>query len=116
MVDGEQRSVVFGAHNQNAFIYRDRKDVGDYLEQSGGPTKDADKSSLYLIMADGTVVSKQQGGWFSSFTGKKVMPGDAIVVPEDLVKFSWTKELKDWAQITYQFALGVAAISVLKDF
>jgi polysaccharide export outer membrane protein len=108
---------VYGAvYNQNAFIYRDRKDVGDYLAQAGGPTKDADKGSLYLVMADGTVVSKQQDGWFSSLTGKKVMPGDAIVVPEELIKFSWSKELKDWAQITYQFALGVAAISVLKDF
>ena len=30
-------------------------------------------------------------------------------------KVRQTKELKDWAQIFYQFALGVAAIGVLKD-
>jgi protein involved in polysaccharide export with SLBB domain len=107
---------VFGAvYNQNAFIYRDRKDVGDYLDQAGGPTKDADRDSLYLVKADGTVVSKRQGGWWGSFTGKKVMPGDAIVVPEELIKFSWTKELKDWSQIFYQFALGVVSVKVLKD-
>ncbi len=107
---------VFGAvYNQNAFLYRDRKDVGDYLEQSGGPTRDADKGSLYLVKADGTVVSKQQGGLFNSFNGQKVVPGDAIVVPEELIKFSWTKELKDWSQIFYQFALGVAGLKVLGD-
>ena len=52
---------VFGAvYNQNDFIYRDGKDVGDYLEQAGGPTKDADKGSVYLVKADGSVVSRQQ--------------------------------------------------------
>jgi len=108
---------VFGAvYNQNAFLYRDRKDVGDYLGQAGGPTRDADKGSVYLVKADGTVVSKQQGGViFNSFNGQKVVPGDAIVVPEDLIKFSWTKELKDWSQIFYQFALGVAGLKVLGD-
>jgi polysaccharide export outer membrane protein len=108
---------VFGAvYNQNAFIYKDGKRIGDYLEQAGGPTKDADKGSLYLVKADGTVVSKQQSGWFfNSFDSQKVLPGDAIVVPEELIKFSWTRELKDWSQIFYQFALGAAALKVIKD-
>lgn len=106
---------VFGAvYNQNAFLYKDGKRVGDYLGQAGGPTRDADKGSLYLLKADGTVVSKQQSGrFFNSFDGQVVVPGDAIVVPEELLKVSWTKELKDWTQIFYQFALGVAGLKVL---
>lgn len=108
---------VFGAvYNQNAFIYREGKRVGDYLEQAGGPTRDADKGSVYLVKADGSVTSKRQSGtFFNSFNGQTVMPGDAIVVPEELVKFSWTRELKDWTQIFYQFALGAAALQVIKD-
>ena len=108
---------VFGAvYNQNAFLYKDGKRIGDYLGQAGGPTRDADKGSLYLVKADGTVISKQQGGrFFNSFDGQKVVPGDAIVVPEELLKISWTKELKDWSQIFYQFALGVAGLKVLSD-
>jgi polysaccharide biosynthesis/export protein len=109
--------TVFGAvYNQNAFLYKDGKRITDYLRQAGGPTREADKSSLYLIKADGSVVSKQQGGWFfNSFDGQAVVPGDAIVVPEELIKLSWTKELKDWSQIFYQFALGVAGLKVLND-
>jgi protein involved in polysaccharide export with SLBB domain len=108
---------VFGAvYNQNAFLYKDGKRIGDYLGQAGGPTRDADKGSLYLIKADGSVVSKQQSGhFFNSFDGQTVVPGDAIVVPEELIKVSWTKELKDWSQIFYQFALGVAGLKVLSD-
>ncbi len=108
---------VFGAvYNQNAFIYKDGKRVGDYLEQAGGPTKDADKGSLYLVKADGSVVSRQQSGFFfGNFDSQKVVPGDAIVVPEELAKYSWTRDLKDWSQIFYQFALGAAALKVLKS-
>ena len=108
---------VYGSvYNQNAYIYKNGKHVGDYLSQAGGPTRDADKGSLYLVKADGTVISKRQGGsFFNSFNGQKVMPGDAIVVPEDFDKFRWTKELKDWSQIFYQFALGVAGLKVLGD-
>jgi hypothetical protein len=36
-------------------------------------------------------------------------------VPETLDRFRLTKELKDWSQIFYQFALGVAGLKVLKD-
>ena len=44
-----------------------------------------------------------------------MMPGDAIVVPEDLYRTTLTKDLKDWTQIFYQFGLGAAALTVLKD-
>lgn len=108
---------VFGSvYNQNDFIYRDGKRVKDYLNQAGGPTKDADKDSLYLVKADGSVVSRQQRGWlFNGFYSLDVVPGDAVVVPEELDKTTWTKELKDWSQIFFQFALGAAAIQVLKS-
>jgi polysaccharide export outer membrane protein len=108
---------VFGSvYNQNAYIFQQGKNVSDYLSQAGGPTKDADKSSLYVVRADGSVVSRQQSGWFSrGFNNERLSAGDAIIVPEDLDKFSWTREVKDWTQIFYQFALGVAGLKVLKD-
>lgn len=44
---------------------------------------------------------------------ERLNPGAAIIVPEHLEKLSWTKELKDWSQIFYQFALGVVGLKVL---
>ncbi|HUF20262.1 MAG TPA: hypothetical protein VMP00_05855, partial [Burkholderiales bacterium] len=76
----------------------------------------ADRKSIYVVRADGSVISQQQSGWFAgNVRNERLMPGDTIVVPEDFDKFSLTKELKDWTQIFYQFALGVAAIKVLRD-
>jgi protein involved in polysaccharide export with SLBB domain len=109
-------SVIGAVYNQNAFIYRPDSEVSDYLARAGGPTRDADTGSIYVIRADGTVISRRQ----SSFLGLggslgSVMPGDTVIVPEDLDKWRFTKELKDWTQIFYQFALGVAGLKVLKD-
>jgi hypothetical protein len=44
------------------------------------------------------------------------MPGDAIIVPEDLTRTTWVKDLKDWTQIFYQFGLGAAALAVIKNY
>ena len=105
---------VFGAvYNQNAYIYRSGKQLSYYLSQAGGPTKDADKSSLYVLRADGSVLSKRQSNW--GFNGERLYPGDTVIVPEDLNKTNWTRELKDWTQIFYQLALGVVGLKVLSD-
>lgn len=108
--------VVGTVYNENTFIYRPEKRVSDYLAQAGGPTKDADTDNLYVLRADGSVISKRQSGsLFTRFNGERLMPGDTVVVPEQLEKFRLTKELKDWSQIVYQFALGVAGLKVLKS-
>ena len=111
-------NVVGAVYNQNAFTYRPEKRLEEYLRLAGGPTQDADESSIYLLRADGSVLSrKQSGGWLSGgFSDTRLLPDDTIVVPEKFERFSWTKELKDWTQILYQFGLGIAAIKVLKGF
>jgi protein involved in polysaccharide export with SLBB domain len=109
--------TVFGTvFNESAFLYKPDKTVSDYLAQAGGPRKEADQSSIYVLRADGSVVSKRGSSFLvGSFSGLQPMPGDAIIVPEDLTRTTWMKDLKDWTQIFYQFGLGVAALEVLRD-
>jgi protein involved in polysaccharide export with SLBB domain len=107
--------AVFGAvYNPNAYVYKNGRRLSDYLSRAGGPTKDADKGSMYLVKADGTVVSTRQKS-FGGIGGEPMNPGDAVVVPESFERFNLTKELKDWTQILYQLALGVAGLAVLND-
>ena len=108
---------VFGAvFNESTFLYRRDKTVADYLGQAGGPRKEADKGSIYVIRADGSVVSQRQSGLLmTSIDGTHPMPGDAIVVPENFERTTWTKDLKDWSQIFFQFGLGAAAIRVIQN-
>jgi protein involved in polysaccharide export with SLBB domain len=108
--------VVGSVYNQNTFLHSDAKRVGEYISQAGGATREADSGRVYVIRADGLVVPRRgRGGFLTVFTDDRLQPGDTIVVPENLDRFSLTRELKDWSQIFYQFALGVAGLKVLKD-
>jgi polysaccharide biosynthesis/export protein len=107
--------VLGSVYNENSFRYRAGKNLSDYLNHAGGPTRDGDKGRLFVIRADGSVVSRQQYNtvWSNRFDGLKLMPGDAIVVPERYRTTTFMRELKDWSQVFAQFALGAAAIKVL---
>jgi len=108
---------VFGSvYSESSFIYKPDKRVGDYLTQAGGPTKGADEDSIYVLRADGSVKSKRQTGFFTaSLERSHLMPGDSIVVPEELDRTTITRALKDVSQIFYQFGLGAAAIAVIRN-
>jgi hypothetical protein len=79
---------------------------------AGGFSRGADTRKAYVMRANGQFVNANKGWLISSVD---VMPGDAIFVPENLQKTTFTKELKDWTSIIYQLGLGAAAIKVLQD-
>jgi len=109
-------NVIGAVYNENAFVFRPEKRLTDYLRQAGGVSRTGDKADVYLLRVDGSVISKRQSGWLmGSFDGERLMPGDTIVVPEDFERTTWTKTLKYYGQILYQFGLGAAAIKVLKQ-
>jgi len=109
-------TVLGAVYNENDFIWKDGWRIRDYLRQSGGTTRSADASRVYVIRADGSVRGKHSGsGWLSSsFESDRLNRGDTVVVPEKLDRVGFIRNLKDYTQIFSQFALGAAAINVLK--
>jgi len=80
--------LVYGAvYNQTAITYRPGRSASWYLAQAGGPTQLADKKSIFVIRADGSIVGGQSSdGWFSgSPLSVALRPGDMVVVPEKAV-------------------------------
>ncbi len=109
-------NVLGMVYNDSSYLYQPGKHVGDYLDQAGGTTRDADNGRIYLLHADGSVVSAQNYDYllfFNSFGRQKMLPGDSIIVPENLDRFQLSKELKDWTQIIFQSAMGLASMKVL---
>jgi polysaccharide biosynthesis/export protein len=108
--------MLGAVYNKNSFLYRREARVDDYLKRAGGPTRDADTSRMFVIRADGSVISKQsvKGLWNGGFASLRLMPGDAIVVPERLSHGSFLRGLRDWSQVFSQFALGAAAVRVIQ--
>ncbi len=110
---------VFGSvFNGGSFLYSAGGEVNDFLALAGGPTAGADTSSLFVIRANGSVVSSlQRGNWFFSgnnLKGVPALPGDTVFVPEELDKSTFIQKAKDWTQILYQFGIGAAAFKTLQ--
>jgi hypothetical protein len=107
-------NVVGAVYDQNSFLYKTDRASGTYLHLAGGPNRDADKKHLFIIRADGSVVSRQSanGLWGNTFEQLRMNPGDTIVVPEKGFN-PGLRGFLDWSQLFSQFALGAASIAVI---
>lgn len=120
MVPARATSVgVFGSvFSTGNYLYGPDRLLGDYLRLAGGPTRGADEKSVFVIRANGTVISSRQtSGWFSGgeLESEPALPGDTLFVPEELDQTTFIQSVKDWTQILYQFGLGVAAFKTLSN-
>jgi protein involved in polysaccharide export with SLBB domain len=109
---------VFGSvFNSGSYLHAEGRSIGDYLRLAGGPTTGADDGSIFVIRANGNVASaRQTSRWLNAnrIAGLTAEPGDTIFVPEEMNKTTFMQNARDWTQILSQFALGVAAIQLLK--
>lgn len=110
--------IVGAVYDPNSFVYSAHFDVGDYLRDSGGPNRNADRRQIFIIRADGSVVSRQYLAhtlWSNTeFDKQPIYPGDTIVVPTAINRTSALRGITDWSAVFSQFALGAAAIQVIK--
>jgi protein involved in polysaccharide export with SLBB domain len=109
---------VFGSvFNAATYLHLPGRSITDYLQLAGGPTKGADEDSIFVVRANGSLLSGRQhkSGWFSSngVFDLRTEPGDTIFVPEEINKTTVVENLKAWTQILSQFGLGLAAIRIL---
>jgi protein involved in polysaccharide export with SLBB domain len=104
---------VFGSvFNPGSFAYAPHSKLDRYVRSAGGPRRGADTGSMFVIRADGSVRSNQQG-WRADIEGEAALPGDTVFVPEEMNKTTWLQGAKDISQIVFQFGLGAAGLKVL---
>ena len=111
---------VFGSvYNGGSYLWGGERRVMDYVQLAGGPTRGADDGGLFVVRANGSVVSARQRAGFFGFGGNlgdvPAFPGDTVFVPEELNKTSTAQFLREWTQILAQFALGAAAFKTLSN-
>jgi polysaccharide biosynthesis/export protein len=108
--------VAGAVYNSNAFRYKSGERLITYLNDAGGATRDADTKRIFVIRADGTVVSRQSRNMHShgSYEDLRLLPGDTVVVPEKLRVSSAMNQFLQTTQFMSQLALTAAALSVVK--
>jgi protein involved in polysaccharide export with SLBB domain len=111
----EQQVTILGeVQNSTSLLYNPRLSRDDYIAQSGGMTRRADRGQVYVVRANGSVVaSGGGGGWFRRSGSADIKPGDTIVVPLDVEHLP---PLPLWQAVTtilYNVAIAVAAVHSL---
>jgi polysaccharide biosynthesis/export protein len=100
---GEVQSPT--SHLYQADLTRD-----DYIAKSGGTTQKADRKRIYIVRANGDVISGGRSGWFRRTQAVDIKPGDTIVVPLDTER---VRGLPLWTAVTtiiYNLAVALLAV------
>jgi polysaccharide export outer membrane protein len=78
----------------------------EYIAKSGGTTQHADRRRIYVVRANGDVVSGGRNGWFRRAQNTEIHPGDTIVVPLDTQKVPVLPLVQAVTTIIYNLAIG----------
>ena len=93
-------------------LYDEKLDMNDYLNRSGGYSQNADKDRTFVVKSNGAVMTNGANGWFGKGSnGRKISPGDVIVVPIDVKQTRFLENLTYSTQIIYQLAVAAAAVN-----
>lgn len=80
-----------------------------YLQKSGGFTSKADQKRVYVVRADGSVVSRERAKWFAQSDYQDIEAGDTIVVPLEADR---VRPLTVWTSVTQILSqIGIFAAS-----
>jgi protein involved in polysaccharide export with SLBB domain len=108
--------VLGSVYNQSSFLFEQGRKAGGYLREAGGPTRLGDPRHEFIVRADGSVLSRSfsSGKLLSSFDSEAMNPGDAVVIPQKLIKPSALAIFLQYSGVFSTLALASAAITALK--
>lgn len=100
---------VFGAvYRPGSFEVNRARRVRDYLELAGGPQRVADKREIFVVRANGSVVTRKRGGLNAS-----ALPGDVVFVPVRTQGSTFWARLRDVTSVLFSAGLSAAAVVAL---
>jgi polysaccharide biosynthesis/export protein len=106
----QEVTILGEVQGPTSHIYRAGLSRDDYIAMSGGTTQKADRKRIYIVRANGDVLTGSRSGWFRRSQAIEVRPGDTIVVPLDTERVA---ALPLWTSVTtiiYNLAIALLAI------
>jgi polysaccharide biosynthesis/export protein len=103
----QEITILGEVQSQTSHVFEAGLTRDDYIAKSGGITQKADKKRIYVVRANGDVISGSGSGWFRRSHSVEMRPGDTIVVPLDTER---VRALPLWQAVTtiiYNLAIGL---------
>jgi len=97
---------VYGAvFHPGSLQMRSNDDISDYIDLAGGPTDFADTSNMFVVRANGEVLTADNGAG-----SERALPGDVIFMPSRLHPNTILDDIKDYMTILFQAGVTAAAV------
>jgi protein involved in polysaccharide export with SLBB domain len=103
---------VFGAvYRPSSFLLdrTGRRRVRDFVEQAGGTIRGADNGNIFVVRANGSVLTKKRGA-----LNAQVLPGDTVFVPVRSRSSSLFAKIRDISQMVFQLGISAAALAAIQ--
>jgi hypothetical protein len=108
-----QEVLVMGeVHSPSAQVFLPGLKVKDYINQTGGYTKFAEKGQVYVLQANGTALSSDSPS-IGNIENKELKAGDTVFVPQIMERNAWMRLFKDVVDIMFKTAVVYATIHLL---
>jgi polysaccharide export outer membrane protein len=107
----QEVTVIGEVQTTTSHFYRASLSRDDYIGLSGGLTGKADRGRIYVVRADGSVISSEGAGWFRRSAQVQIRPGDTIVVPLDTERMPALPLWQAVTSIVYNLAIAAAAVN-----
>ena len=106
-------TVVGEVKRSGTHTFNEMFTLEDYLELSAGLTKRADGKGIYIVKANGSVITLKTNLWRFSKRNSNLDPGDTIVVPIDTQYKDILASWREITQVVYQSVVSIAAVARL---
>jgi polysaccharide export outer membrane protein len=107
----QEVTVIGEVQTTTSHFFRHDLSRDDYIGLSGGTTNKADRGRIYIVRADGSVISSENSGWFRRSANVAMHPGDTIVVPLDTERMPAIPLWQAVTSILYNLAIAAAAVN-----
>jgi polysaccharide export outer membrane protein len=105
----QEISVIGEVNRPTSHLYRRGESVSDYIGRSGGYTPNADHDNVFVIQANGEVISYSGSHWFFQ-QGARLEAGDSIVVPFNARQTNYLVVWRSISQILFNLSTTLLAI------
>lgn len=106
----QEVTVIGEVQTTTSHLYTKSLRRSDYISMSGGTTRKADLSKIYVVRADGSVIAQRRSMLVRSHE-VTIQPGDTIVVPMNAERMPRLPFWQAVTQIVYNLAVSVAAVN-----
>jgi hypothetical protein len=112
----DEVTVVGEVYYPSSHLYRKSLSSQDYVALSGGTTVLAREDHIFVVQANGEIVSVRGGDWENRAGDISITPGATIYVPLNVDRINRLEFAQSWTKVLYHLGITAASLNTVGVF